>query len=75
MSMKLSVSLRTDDVTFIDDYASQHGMASRSAVLQRAVDLLKSAQLGAAYADAWVTWDVEERDAWDVTVADGLPRR
>lgn len=75
MGMKLSVSLRTDDVAFLDDYASQHGMASRSAVLQRAVDLLKSAQLGAAYADAWATWDVDDRDVWDVTVADGLPRR
>ncbi len=74
-SMKVSVSLRSDDVAFLDDYASRHGMASRSAVVQRAVDLLKAAQLGAAYADAWETWGVEGGDAWDVAVADGLPRR
>ena len=73
--MKLSVSLPTDDVEFLDDYASRHGMTSRSAVVQRAVDLLRAAQLGPAYADAWATWDVEEGDLWEVTVADGLSRR
>lgn len=73
--MKLSVSLPNDDVAFLDDYASSHGMPSRSAVVQRAVDLLRAAQLGPAYADAWATWDAEEADLWDATVADGLSPR
>ncbi len=72
--MKLSVSLPNDDVVFLDAYASRHGMASRSAVVQRAVDLLRVAQLGPAYADAWETWDVDDAAAWDVTTADGLAR-
>lgn len=58
--MKLSVSLPNDDVAFLDDYATSHGMTSRSAVVQRAVDVLRAAQLGPAYADAWATWDAEE---------------
>lgn len=69
--MKLSVSLPTDDVEFLDAYASSHGLASRSAVVQRAVDLLRVAQLGPAYADAWGTWE-EDAAAWDVTAGDGL---
>ena len=73
--MKLSVSLPNDDVEFLDDYASRHGIASRSAVVQRAVDLLRVAQLGPAYADAWATWDAEDAAAWDVTAADGLSSR
>ncbi len=72
--MKLSVSLPNDDVEFLDAYASRHGMTSRSAVVQRAVDLLRVTQLGPAYADAWATWGAEEGDLWDVTAADGLAR-
>lgn len=71
--MKLSVSLPDDDVEFLDTYATRHGMASRSAVVQRAIDQLRAAQLGPAYADAWVTWDADDGDAWDATIADGLP--
>lgn len=72
--MKLSVSLPNDDVEFLDLYASRHGMASRSAVMQRAVDLLRGAELGPAYADAWAAWDAEGGDLWEVTAADGLSR-
>lgn len=68
--MKLSVSLPIDDVAFLDSYASRNGMTSRSAVVQRAVGLLRVAQLGPAYADAWATWGDEEGDLWDVTAAD-----
>lgn len=70
--MKLSVSLPDDDVEFLDAYASRRGIASRSAVVQRAVDLLRAAELGPAYADAWATWADDEGDVWDVTAADGL---
>ena len=72
--MKISVSLPEDDLAFLDAYASSHGMASRSAAVQRAVDLLRVAQLGPAYADAWATWDADDAAAWDVTTADGLAR-
>ncbi len=73
--MKLSVSLPSNDVEFLDAYASRHGMASRSAVVQRAVDLLRVVQLGPAYADAWATWDAEDAADWDGTAADGLASR
>jgi Arc/MetJ-type ribon-helix-helix transcriptional regulator len=73
--MKVSVSLAEEDVEFLDEYARSKGMPSRSAVLQRAVRLLRSSELDAAYVNAWDDW-VTDEDAtlWDVTVGDGLPR-
>jgi len=71
--MKLSVSLRQDDVEFLDSYAQTRGIASRSAVLHKAVGLLKATQLGDAYEEAWASWDSSgEAEAWDIAVGDGL---
>lgn len=70
----MSVSLPEEDVDFLDNYAREHDVGSRSAALHRAVALLRAAQLGDAYADAWQEWE-ESADArdWESTVADGLP--
>jgi Arc/MetJ-type ribon-helix-helix transcriptional regulator len=46
--MKLSVSLPDEDVEFLDAYANEQGFPSRSAVLHKAVRLLRGAELGAA---------------------------
>ena len=40
--MKLSVSLPEDDVAFLDEYTTSHGVPSRSAALQQAVALLRA---------------------------------
>jgi Arc/MetJ-type ribon-helix-helix transcriptional regulator len=69
--MKLSVSLSEDDVAFVDRYAREHGAGSRSAVLQRALLLLKTSELGDDYAAAWDEW-APEAEAWDATIGDGL---
>ncbi len=72
--MKLRVSLPDEDVEFLDAYASEQGYTSRSAVLHKAVRLLRGAELGAAYEDAFTEWeDSGDADAWDVTTGDGLP--
>jgi Arc/MetJ-type ribon-helix-helix transcriptional regulator len=68
--VKLSVSIPDDDVAFLDAYASDHALSSRSAVVQRAIVLLRAAQLGPAYAAAWADWEDEAR--WDAAVADGI---
>jgi Arc/MetJ-type ribon-helix-helix transcriptional regulator len=69
----VSVSLPEEDVEFLDAYAASEGISSRSAVVHKAVRLLKASGLGTAYEDAWDEWD-ESRDAslWDETAADGL---
>lgn len=69
--MKVSVSLSDDDVRFLDRCAAERG-TSRSAVLQQAVTLLRGAQLGAAYAEAWQDWARGDGGAWDATSGDGL---
>ena len=71
--MKLSVSLPSEDVEFLDRCAKTRGYQSRSAVVHRAVRLLRSAELGEAYADAWSEWSESgEAEVWDLAVGDGL---
>jgi hypothetical protein len=71
--MKVSVSLPADDVEFLDRYAVDAGIGSRSAALQRAVRLLRTTGLGAAYEAAWSEWDgVSDAELWASTSADGL---
>lgn len=71
--MKISVSLPEEDVQFLDEYAKRLGMASRSAVVQRAVSLLRASGLGPAYAEAWKEWAASgDEERWESAVADGL---
>ena len=71
--MKVSVSLPDEDVEFLDTYASSKGFVSRSAVVHKAVRLLRASGLGTAYEDAWEEWATEgEATIWDVTINDGL---
>ena len=73
--MKVSVSLPDEDVEFLDTYARGHRIASRSAVVHRASGLLRAAELSSDYAAAFDEWaDDAENQAWDIVVADGLPR-
>jgi Arc/MetJ-type ribon-helix-helix transcriptional regulator len=71
--MKVSVSLPDEDVEFLDAYAQAQGFASRSAVLHKAVRLLRGAELAPAYEDAFAAWD-DSSDAadWDSTAGDNL---
>jgi antitoxin MazE9 len=70
--MKVSVSLPEEDVEFLDSYAQAQGIQSRSAAVHQAVRLLRAAQLGDAYEQAWASW-ASSGDAatWD-SAADGL---
>ncbi len=71
--MKVSVSLPEEDVEFLDAYARAQGVGSRSAVVHKAVRLLRASELGPAYEDAWREWsDAGEADIWSTTAADGL---
>jgi Arc/MetJ-type ribon-helix-helix transcriptional regulator len=71
--VKLSVSLSDEDVEFLDAYARTQGIASRSAVVQRAIRLLRSHELGPEYEAAFSEWE-QTGDAalWNATAADGL---
>jgi hypothetical protein len=71
--MKVSVSLPGGDVEFLDLYAKEQGLDSRSAALQRAVRLLRVSELGASYESAWDEWAATgSEEAWDPAAGDGL---
>ncbi len=71
--MKVSVSLPDDDVAYLDEYAQTQGLASRSAVVHKAVRLLRATELGGAYEDAWRDWtESGDGDMWEAATADGI---
>ena len=73
--MKVSVSLPDPDVRFLDEYAKDQGLESRSAAVQKAVRLLRASDLTASYESAWEEWaaaDVGDAVAWESTLGDGL---
>ena len=66
------MSLPDDDVRFLDEYAAQQGIESRSAVLRKAVRLLRASGLGTAYELAWQEWEsAGDADVWESTVGAG----
>jgi Arc/MetJ-type ribon-helix-helix transcriptional regulator len=71
--MKLSVSLPPEDLEYLDAYAKKTGLPTRSAALQKAVRLLRTAELSQAYAAAWEEFDADgEAALWETTVGDGI---
>ena len=72
--MKLSVSLSDEDIAVLDAYIKRTGLPSRSAGLQRAVQLLRYPDLENDYAEAWAQWSADEyAPAWETTAGDGVP--
>ncbi len=73
MSMKVSVSLREQDLRYLDAYAEREGLPSRSATIHAAIKALQARDLEAEYAEAIEEWaDSDDAEAWDRTVGDGL---
>jgi Arc/MetJ-type ribon-helix-helix transcriptional regulator len=71
--MKVSVSLPEEDLVFLDAYAQAQGFGSRSAVLHKAVRLLRASELGSAYDAAWREWsERNDGELWEATAGDGL---
>ena len=71
--MKVSVSLPDEDIEFLDAYASEQGISSRSAVVHKAVGLLRAVELSDDYQQAWADWSASEDDTlWDASLADGV---
>jgi Arc/MetJ-type ribon-helix-helix transcriptional regulator len=69
--MKLSVSVPSEDVAFLDAYAAEHALESRSAALHHAVQALRVSALPGSYAEAWADWEADgDAAAWETTVDD-----
>lgn len=64
--MKLSVSLPDEECDFLDKCVEEGQYPSRSAVVLRALRLLRSADLSAMYAAAFAEWNSSDEGAeWD----------
>lgn len=71
--MKVSVSLPDEDVAFVDRYVQRTGESSRSSAIQRAIALLRAAELEEDYASAFDEWaESAEEAAWERAAGDGL---
>jgi hypothetical protein len=71
--VKLSVSLSNEDLAVLDAYVKKTGLPSRSAGLQRAVQMLRYPALEDDYAEAWSEWSADQdAEAWETTTADGV---
>lgn len=71
--MKLSVSLASEDVEFLDAYARAHEIPSRSAAVHQAIRALRLRDLDDAYGAAFSEWSgSNDAESWDATAGDGL---
>ena len=64
---KISISLPTSLVQFIENYKITKGCKSRSQVIELALDLLRYQELEQAYGEASAEIDPD----WELTVGDG----
>lgn len=71
--MKLSISLSEDDVAVVDAFVEHSGLPSRSAAIQKAVQMLRYPTLEEDYAQAWEDWsNGDDGAAWEPASGDGL---
>nr|WP_274636320.1 ribbon-helix-helix domain-containing protein [Microbacterium bovistercoris] len=71
MGAKVSISLGEDDIAALDADVLAGRFASRSAAVQRALQLLRESELADAYAEAFGSWvDDGEAAAWDPATDD-----
>ena len=69
----MSISLSDRDVAFLDSFAKENGLDSRSAAVHTAVRALRDTQLEAAYTEAFKEWEgSEDERLLEATSADGL---
>jgi hypothetical protein len=75
-NVKLSVSVDQGFVPFIERYQHNHTVRTKSEVVERALELLRKAELEQAYKEAAQDW-LENPDAalWENTVGDGIEPR
>jgi Arc/MetJ-type ribon-helix-helix transcriptional regulator len=71
--MKRSVSLSEQDWEFLEGYAKEASLPSRSAAVHAAVVSLRDRRLAGEYAEAWSEWaEGGDAAAWEPSVGDGL---
>lgn len=71
--MKVSLSIPDEDIRFLDNFARDHGIASRSAAVQQSIALLRDMELKEHFKIAMREWrESPDSELWESTVGDGL---
>lgn len=71
--MKISISVEEKDLDFLDKYASDHSLGTRSAAMRSAVDALRKEELAWQYEQAFAEWEESgDGEFWDLMSADGI---
>ncbi|MDA1365896.1 ribbon-helix-helix domain-containing protein [Glycomyces algeriensis] len=71
--MKVSLSIPDEDIRFLDNFAREHGIASRSAAVQRSIAMLREVELKEQYKLAMQEWrDSPDAELWERTAGDGI---
>jgi antitoxin ParD1/3/4 len=65
---KISISLPTSLMQFVEKYKISKGCKSRSQVIELALNLLLNQELEQAYREA----SAENDPSWEITIGDGL---
>ena len=65
---KISISLPTSLMQFVENYKISKRCKSRSQVIELALDLLRNKELEQAYREA----SAENDPNWEITIGDGL---
>ena len=68
---KLSISVPTELVTFVEEYKSQHHIISRSEVIATSLKLLQQQELKFEYKEAYADLDEFDRDL-EILAGEGL---
>ncbi|VAW00788.1 hypothetical protein MNBD_ACTINO02-1992 [hydrothermal vent metagenome] len=71
--MRVRESFPDDDVAFLDECVRNQGLGSRSAAVQKAVRMVRSAELVDPYAEAFDAWEQsDEADLWGALAGDEM---
>ena len=72
-STKLSVSIPTELAVFLETYMREHGLRTKSSVVEQALEALKLQELEREYAEAAADKEyLAEFALWDGTTGDGI---
>lgn len=67
------MSVSADDVAVLDAYVERAGLPSRSAGVQRALQMLRYPSLEKDYEQAWEEWSESgESEVWESSIGDGI---
>lgn len=72
-SQKISVSVPTSLVQFLERYQLEHGLKTKSSVVERALQALREQELEREYAAAArEQHETGEAEDWEITAGDGM---